>query len=104
MIRDMAGYKSFTHSIPKIPQKKENIRLVRPPMFKGSRCTPRKPCRTPPAAQSCKGYSKPPPMNMLARKIIMSFWLYILESSRVMATAPRPYTGIKGPNTRPTRT
>ncbi len=87
-----------------MPQKKEYIKLVRPPTFRVVSLYSQD---TVPNTACCKKlhrYSKVPPINMLARKIRLSRWLYIRESSRVMATAPMPYTGIKGPNTNPTRT
>ena len=104
MVRDMAGYKSFTHTMPKMPQKKEYIKFVRPPMFKGESLYSHETVPNTACCTKLHRYSKAPPMNMLARKIMMSFWLYMRHSSKVMATAPRPYTGMKGPNTRPTRT
>ena len=77
MFRENRGYRSFTQMSPKIPQKKEYIRLVRPPRLKAESLYSQD---TVPNMSCCKKlhrYSNPPPMTMLERKIMLSFWLYM---------------------------
>ena len=78
--------------------------MVRPPILKAESLYSQE---TVPNTACCKKlhkYSNAPPINMLAKKIMLSFCLYSRERISVITTAPMPYTGMKGPNTNPTRT